>query len=51
VALRPIEFRLDGDELHSIGEGELRRWGGYLNGRRAAYTLVTPHDVARDSSR
>ena len=46
MALRPIKLRLDGEELHLVAARDLQRWGGFLNARRAAYTLVTPHNVA-----
>ena len=46
MAQRPITLRLDGEALHLVATRELERWGGFLNGRRSAYTLVTPENVA-----
>jgi len=46
VASRPIKLRLDGEEIHLVSRRELDRWGGYINAARAAYTLVTPENVA-----
>lgn len=40
MALRRIKLRLDGEELHIVSSRELERWGGYINGARAAYTLA-----------
>lgn len=46
MGLPPIKLRLGGDELHLVDTRELDRWGGYLNARRAAFTLVTPENIA-----
>lgn len=46
VALRPIKLHLDGEEIHLVPSRDLERWGGFINGPRAAYTLVTPDNVA-----
>lgn len=46
MALKPIKLLLDGEELHLVPSRELERWGGFLNGRRGAYELVTPENVA-----
>lgn len=45
MGLPPIKLRLGGDELHLVDTRELDRWGGYLNARRAAFTLVTPENI------
>lgn len=45
MALRPIKLHLDGEELHLVAERELSQWGGFLNGRRGAFRLVTPDNV------
>lgn len=45
MALPPIKLRLDGEELHLVSSRELERWGGFLNGRRGAWKLVTPDNV------
>lgn len=46
MALKPIKLRLDGEELHLVPTRELDRWGGYLNGKRAAFELITPENIA-----
>lgn len=46
MGLPPIKLRLGGDELHLVDTRELDRWGGYLNARRAAFSLVTPENIA-----
>lgn len=46
MALPPIKLRLDGEEIHLVAERDLQRWGGFLNGRRAAYELVCPDNIA-----
>ncbi len=46
MALPPIKLRLDGEEIHLVAERDLQRWGGFLNGRRAAYELVSPDNIA-----
>ena len=46
VALKPIKLRLDGEDIHLVPTRELDRWGGFLNGPRGAYTLITPDNIA-----
>lgn len=46
MGLPPIKLRLHGEELHLVDTRELDRWGGYLNARRAAFSLVTPENIS-----
>lgn len=45
MALPPIKLRLDGEEVHLVSQRELERWGGFLNGGRAAWALVSPDNI------
>ncbi|MCR9161816.1 MAG: hypothetical protein NXI35_14105 [bacterium] len=46
MALPPIKLRLGGEDVHLVASRELDRWGGYLNGKRGAYELITPENIA-----
>lgn len=45
MTLRPIKLRFGGDEVYLVSSRDTERWGGFLNGRGAAYRLVTPENV------
>lgn len=45
MGLPPIKLQLGGEELHLVPARDLDRWGGYSNGRRAAWELTRPENV------
>lgn len=45
MALKPIKLCLDGEDFHLVPSRELDRWGGFLNGKRGAFELITPDNI------
>ncbi|MCR9162357.1 MAG: hypothetical protein ACE37F_31520 [Nannocystaceae bacterium] len=37
MVLPPIKLRLGGEDVHLVPQRALERWGGFLNGGRAAF--------------